>query len=1547
MQEENSRDIFDSDEESLKNVSSLIKRVIMPLSKRTVVTPLHNLYLALRSSRSNLPCKQEKMEIKWVLGTTSLCKAYRKLSKFMDSLTRKEKETIRKNWDKKYGNGDFNDMLKEMLVMVNERKEKNKQSKEPLAPQEMRIFGKEEKSENSTSSSSEEIISIEKPKVRKENKNNNSSGMLVSSACSDFKKLNISSSSLTKIDEIPYTGEFESDDEDERIWNPPVPENSPAPSVPETFFVKPPTAESLLADHEDLYGGRKFSDDSNTMDVDYNSGGDHMSNKSEHKVTQCNSPKPSSPLPCPDPEDDEHNERNFQAAIKYSDFPISNYCDWSTFVPSYSFRNDGDDSLNEFARLEHSKKSVNKYRNYHNGGKKWKRKIFIPKVPIDSNEEVYHPISPSPSKSNPALTYEELNDTLEKQIDLTGGGRRTRAQIRADQEREEEIKQEDYDITESYYGTTLLEHAQNLPVPPFNRLLLNVYRRTIHINSAWQLSFVSFVFNYEENTAALPWFPNPWQQYRLLVGSADLFAQRVLGREIASHKLTCTITGVNQNGDEIQHHGSSAFKPTFDEARNEIVRYIENAFAAYTDYQYAITQWEYQVVPTSNLIIGGESMSQLNLSKHIEKKMGELRQQWYVINPSSRNNCLWTAVAIASNYRTSPKLITKPHIQNKAGFNLKSKSGASSKKVGTNEDIQTLANYKHSIIQVWNHLNTITATFYPNETLVPIATLNILLYGGHFYSLLPKACPIAAEHCSKIEPVVKKLEQIKKLEREYKDKLIVVYDIETYRQPEDENENVVKQMAYAISWCFKCEDQETADEAENLGYTIYYYDWFRNEQWVEMIVAVKEEIGNVNDEQNDCLDVCLDRAVDSWLTHPFFHKAVFYAHNGGKFDIRILMGQSKLMHRRNYCINGERTIELNGRIINMEVSNKDIVFEEEKEVQGKKQIVNVPHTIQIKDSLPLFGPGSGLAKLGKELKTHHKKLEEQINVHALQYKDTWRRNWHEHNLSRYLLHDVLCLLESLIVFNDIVKEQTGIPITAVNTGASLSKKYYLSKFYPGDKNNSNKVYTLTEDFDQFIRESYGGGRCEIFYHGLYEGNIYYYDFTSLYPDVGRKDMPVGKPRYLVPPEKLGEERWQKILKDRWRERVEWRRYEHHLYFWKVKVWSPLAQLGTPTDPEVAKPLFGIKEKGMYVFRWFTEPTEMVLFEPEIEFARRMKLDYEFEPINAVMFNQAPILKEAMETMFKNKQQADAEGKKGLAKTYKILVNSLYGVWGLKTLDREGVEIAKPEMSSWCLDLAQGKLMDIERIGEYIVTRRTHDLEVTDCNVAIAAAVTSYARMKLYLLFADIILRGGKILYCDTDSVITTKHIEIDKPLCERYMLDENKETLGKDLGKLKNEIVDCYEKYPDLKPQDHFTRAVLVAPKLYYIEGADPRIFKKANKGYKEDKENGDILTFDRMYTLVNMYLPFKERKVEQETVQWIGGNKGLMTEDIGVKNVKRKKELRPYVRKGKLVGNNVIPYNNLAEVEERLQEIQLQQKKVKQPPNDIDMDIIDEEDDV
>lgn len=90
-----------------------------------------------------------------------------------------------------------------------------------------------------------------------------------------------------------------------------------------------------------------------------------------------------------------------------------------------------------------------------------------------------------------------------------------------------------------------------------------------------------------------------------------------------------------------------------------------------------------------------------------------------------------------------------------------------------------------------------------------------------------------------------------------------------------------------------------------------------------------------------------------------------------------------------------------------------------------------------------------------------------------------------------------------------------------------------------------------------------------------------------------------------------------------------------------------------------------------------------------------------------------------------------------------------------------------------------------------------DLEtIKGRSIAIASAVTSYARMELYAVMKAVQDKGYRILYSDTDSIITTCNLRNFPDLMERFMWDGRTDALsgGTELGALKNECVDKCKK---------------------------------------------------------------------------------------------------------------------------------------------------------
>jgi len=148
---------------------------------------------------------------------------------------------------------------------------------------------------------------------------------------------------------------------------------------------------------------------------------------------------------------------------------------------------------------------------------------------------------------------------------------------------------------------------------------------------------------------------------------------------------------------------------------------------------------------------------------------------------------------------------------------------------------------------------------------------------------------------------------------------------------------------------------------------------------------------------------CLEKMVAFLAAHQlYFANSTFYAHNGGKFDLPLVL-REHLFQYDGAVIEGEKCTILNGRWIGFQV----LFLEHESR-------------IRFRDSVALIA--GKLDKLTKEYNVPHQKLAETVD-----HDDVTLQNWHTFDqLPLYLTHDCLGLLELLdrfgvIMYNEIAR----------------------------------------------------------------------------------------------------------------------------------------------------------------------------------------------------------------------------------------------------------------------------------------------------------------------------------------------------------------------------------------------------------------------------------------------------------------------------------------------------------------------------------------------
>ena len=920
---------------------------------------------------------------------------------------------------------------------------------------------------------------------------------------------------------------------------------------------------------------------------------------------------------------------------------------------------------------------------------------------------------------------------------------------------------------------------------------------------------------------------------------------------------------------------------------------------------------------------------------------------WVIISPQSRTNCAFSACQICIDKEYTNRTAMKAK-------DLKIRINPENKLYTGKNEWQLIADHIKRDIIIYNNIFAKIET-YKTSAIISRSTLyrnkercnpiEIQISNGHAHALIRR---------TKENPYV---EPEKKIEHDCKRQHCEI--IKKFKKANEFNFKV-------IAW-----DLEASVDEKN-NFQIYAAGMYDGQTYYDFW----------NDDDGNAIEKFTKHIYDN---RQMYSNYLFYAHNGGKYDVFLFMQQS-LLNSTLFEICSEKNIELNSRWLNFVLSPV-----------GEPNIL-----FQFRDSLPLFGGGSeksSLAELTKEYKVDHQKLTELVS-----HDDITLNNFHEYQdvLKTYLYNDVMGLYELLEMFahdvwnmsnkrivtreeicrtifenltgkqfksckpqflkidtrrrleldgyneelkiafehqgeqhykpvkylnktstlesiqacdkikrerceqngihlieikHDIPKyklfpyiieelnklkiklldwkydestaeaTESGINLESLFTGATLAKKYFFHKYY----NHFNfPIFTLSDKMDKFIRKDYYGGRCEIFVKPSVEikGKIYYYDFTSLYPSQMVGDLPYGEPI--------------------WKEFEDGKLPKDFYGFVRCKVKSLKTNL---------KPLHACYNNGKLIFPFFENQTELVLFSEEIKVGIKYKL-YEYEFLEGIHFQKGPIMKNAVEDVFKNKSEASIKGETSKAQMWKIILNSMYGFWGLRTKGRDTVKIhPRGEEPPY---IEQGKLINQSDVGNYTICRIVDDLQITDFNVSIASAITSLSRIKLWNLIKDIESKGKHVYMCDTDSVITDLDLHEHEDLKDLYQWDGK----GEELGSLKNELNDKLKKKKlehNVNKNYHFDQVIFGGLKFYSIKCNSFSVDISKCKGYKQKDE--DKLNYKVFSDVINT-----GKNLSQTQRQFRSGKQSMLSESCPF-----------YVNKSFISKSCPMKYNKATEVEDSI----------------------------
>lgn len=498
-----------------------------------------------------------------------------------------------------------------------------------------------------------------------------------------------------------------------------------------------------------------------------------------------------------------------------------------------------------------------------------------------------------------------------------------------------------------------------------------------------------------------------------------------------------------------------------------------------------------------------------------------------------------------------------------------------------------------------------------------------------------------------------------------------------------------------------------------------------------------------------------------WLNTQIDDTLVVWAHNGGKYDFHIILKDALTVCNKKLD-NPIELLDINGKYIQMLVKFPD----------GKK--------IYFRDSCALI-PGS-LNKIAKDFKVSGKLQDiDIINVSKEQLL-------YDTKYLKYNKQDCKALTDILRIYQEEGIKAFGVDPLNHPSASSYGKRLFYSKYY---QESTYPLYTLPRNVHKYIYQAYGGGRCEVFYRGKLEKPMYYYDINSSYPNAGCRLLPYDKPV------------WHENLRQI---RGIYNFLKLHPGFYKVHI--------KHCGP--VKPIHGVMTKGKYIFPKFNSKSEpIVLFSEEIKYG--ITQGWEYVLIEGYEFKLATWGNNFFTSMYNNKVKAKHAGNKALEYIFKITANSSYGFFGYDKYDRSVTKIYGPHMLEHVTTLEYSGKATYHQYEDTIVSHENVDVLLDDVNVAVAAAITAYGRIHLHKLMVSIEKHGGKILYVDTDSIITDLKIE---------NVPELKDLLGDKLGQLKSELA----------KDDYITEGIFVSCKLYGFKTKNDEVEAHA-KGVRKDKE--------------------------------------------------------------------------------------------------------------
>jgi hypothetical protein len=323
---------------------------------------------------------------------------------------------------------------------------------------------------------------------------------------------------------------------------------------------------------------------------------------------------------------------------------------------------------------------------------------------------------------------------------------------------------------------------------------------------------------------------------------------------------------------------------------------------------------------------------------------------------------------------------------------------------------------------------------------------------------------------------------------------------------------------------------------------------------------------------------------------------------------------------------------------------------------------------------------------------------------------------------RYCLNDIYVQKRILIeVFNFIEKMGENY-LKILKTSYSIpsfSHKLFFKKY---NTHSINK--TLKLELKTYIKQSYFGGRCEVFGNQTNEEITHFFDFSGMYGQCMLQKFPTGK---------------IKLINEKFNI------YEPGFYHitYKSDMWLPVL----PKHYKNKLIFSNGVSSGIF---WYEELISFVQEGGVIQ-----KINY-----GIVWENEDYVFKNFVNDF--NKLRSLGGYKKTIGK---LIINALYGSFAME--DDKNITVVVFNENEFYDILEKTNVANYKKLNNcYIIEvikdykssiyynkkNKMWDDSESSRNVVYASIISSKARIKLYNAFKSVMQDGGRLLYCDTDSV---------------------------------------------------------------------------------------------------------------------------------------------------------------------------------------------------